>query len=104
MISSGQAVSTEQDLNIPAEISLDQNYPNPFNPTTQIQFQLPESQHVQLAVYDMLGRQVALLADAPLAAGNHEVTFDASRLPSGTYIYRIVAGEFSQVRRMVLVK
>lgn len=89
---------------IPTEYGLDQNYPNPFNPTTLIRFQLPEAQHVQLAVYDMLGRQVAVLMDDAMNAGNHEVSFDATRLPSGTYIYRIVAGEYSQVRRMVLVK
>ena len=102
--STGEQISKGDVIEVPAEYGLDQNYPNPFNPSTQIRFQLPEAQHVKLAVYNMLGQRVALLTDAPLAAGYHEVQFNASQLPSGTYIYRITAGNFQEVRRMVLVK
>ena len=67
----------------PRQFVLYQNYPNPFNPRTEIRFALPEAGHVQLVVYDVMGREVARLIDQPLGAGTHAVTWDASRLPSG---------------------
>jgi hypothetical protein len=88
----------------PAGFALAANYPNPFNPSTEIAFVLPEAAAVRLVVYDMLGREVALLAEGPLSAGRHTVRFEASNLPSGTYLYRIEAGAFAQTRRMVLLK
>ena len=89
---------------IPEEFALGQNYPNPFNPTTTIPFSLPEASHVKLVVYDMLGRLVDTIVEGELSAGYHNASFDASRYPSGTYIYRIEASNFTSVQKMVLVK
>ena len=89
---------------LPTEFSLGQNYPNPFNPTTSIVFGLPEQANTRLAVYDLLGREVAVLVDGALAAGTHEVQFQSHNLPSGAYFYKIEAGAFSQIRQMLLMK
>lgn len=89
---------------MPKEFKLHENFPNPFNPTTEIQFDLPETAHVRLVIYDGLGREVRRLADGPLSAGVHRVSFDASDLPSGVYVYRITADNFTQTRQMTLVK
>jgi len=83
---------------------LDQNYPNPFNPMTTIQYQVPTEAKVRLEVYDLLGRKVATLLDRRIPAGYHEVSFDASSLASGVYIYRLVAGSFSKTRKMMVMK
>lgn len=83
---------------------LDQNYPNPFNPVTTIRYSIPKSEKVSIKVHDLLGREVALLLNEEQTAGFHEVKFDASNLASGTYIYRIVAGDFVQSRKMILMK
>jgi hypothetical protein len=80
------------------------NYPNPFNPVTQIKYALPEDIHVALKVYDVLGREVAKLVDEFQEAGYKEVNFNASALPSGIYVYKMHAGKFSQVRKMMLIK
>ena len=84
--------------------ALAQNYPNPFNPSTEIKFSLPEAVHVSLVVYDMMGREVARLVDRPVEAGHHTVTFEASHLASGIYLYRITAGSYTQTNRMTLMK
>ncbi|NQV72804.1 Ig-like domain-containing protein [bacterium] len=89
---------------LPTEFSLSPNYPNPFNPVTTIEFALPESKAVSLVVYDMLGREVQVLVRGDLNAGYHRVQFNADRLPSGTYLYRLVAGDFTRVQKMVLLK
>ncbi len=89
---------------IPADFELRQNFPNPFNPTTRIEFGLPRATHVRLTVYNALGQQVALLVDAPKAAGVHTVEFDARNLPSGLYFYKLEAGNVSRVRKMLLMK
>ena len=95
-------VSTEP--NIPGEFSLSQNYPNPFNPTTVITYGLPQTAHVNLAVFNMLGQQVALLDNGERTAGYHDVVFDGNGLASGVYVYRIQAGDFVQTRKLVLMK
>lgn len=84
--------------------ALEGAYPNPFNPTTQIRYSLPEAAHVQLQVFDLMGRQVATLVDGQKSAGHHAATFDASGLASGTYLYRLEAQHFAQVGTMVLLK
>jgi hypothetical protein len=89
---------------IPTEFSLFQNYPNPFNPTTNIKFDLPKESNVTLKVYNVLGAEVATLVNSVMPAGHHEVKFDAARYASGVYIYRIEAGSFVQVKKMLLMK
>lgn len=88
----------------PAIYSLDQNYPNPFNPSTVIQYSLPEASDVTLAVYDMLGREVASLVDGQKSAGSYEVSFSAMNLSSGIYFYRLSTGNFTKIRSMTFVK
>jgi hypothetical protein len=94
----------EEDLVIPKEFSLSQNYPNPFNPSTVIKYQLPISSLVILKVYDILGDEVATLANEEKPTGFYEVIFDASRLSSGFYIYKITAGNFVSTKKMILIK
>ena len=89
---------------MPETLQLSQNYPNPFNPTTQIDFALPEASQVKLEVFNMLGQQVATLEDGHMSAGQHTVTFDASNLSSGVYIYRLQAGDNVLTRNLTLVK
>lgn len=83
---------------------LGDNYPNPFNPTTKINYELPISNSVSLKVFDMLGKEVASLVNEKQVAGKYTVEFNASSLPSGTYFYKIVAGDFIKVKKMILVK
>jgi|GEM_PF-5496761 len=90
---------------VPNEFALAQNYPNPFNPTTNVSFVIRHSSLVTLKVYDVLGREVAtLLNNETLEEGSYDVTFDANGLTSGVYFYRIQAGTFSEVKKMVLMK
>jgi hypothetical protein len=86
------------------EFTLHQNYPNPFNPSTVISYQLSKNSTVSLAVFDVLGREVAQLVNGTQAAGEYEVQFDASTFNSGLYFYRLSAEDFSQTRRMLLLK
>jgi len=86
------------------EYSLNQNYPNPFNPTTTISFDLASSGFVTLKVYNMVGQEVASLVKGNLSQGSHNVSFDATNLPSGLYIYRMEAGSFSATKKMLLMK
>ena len=93
----------------PSVYALEHNYPNPFNPSTKIQYSLPENAKVQLAIYDILGREVAELVNSEQPAGYYEQTFVASHLSTGIYFYRIIAqaqgkNTFSQVKKMMLVK
>jgi len=89
---------------IPEKYSLFQNYPNPFNPETRIRYSLPRSSFVSLVVYDALGREIEALVDESQRAGTYEAVFNASAIPSGVYFYRLTAGEFSETRKMVLIK
>jgi hypothetical protein len=93
------------ETEIPNRFSLGQNYPNPFNPTTTIEFSLAKSSYVTLKVFDMLGREVANLVDGNLNSGIvHQVQFNAAKLSSGIYYYRLEAGSFSHVKKLVLMK
>ncbi len=89
---------------IPQEYKLFQNYPNPFNPSTIIKYQIPKQSHVVIKVYDILGNQVAVLANKYEPAGKYIVNFDASKLSSGVYFYTINAGSFVQTKKLVLMK
>jgi Secretion system C-terminal sorting domain len=90
---------------VPAIYALGQNYPNPFNPVTQIDYSLPKQSEVVLKVYDALGQEVATLVNhAVKQAGTYSETFNASNLPSGVYFYRISAGDYKDIRKMMLVK
>jgi hypothetical protein len=100
---SGVASVTEGQV-IPGKFRLEQNYPNPFNPSTTITFALPKSSVVQLTVYDMLGREVALLVNETRGAGLYEVKFDASNLSSGVYLYKLQAGDLVQTRKLLLLR
>jgi hypothetical protein len=94
----------EVDVTIPSVFSLEQNYPNPFNPATVIKFAIPEDQFVSLTVYNSLGEKVGMLVSETMKAGRYEVSFNASRLSSGVYFYRIEAGNFVSVKKMMIMK
>jgi len=97
--------SVEQiDDLIPESHTLSQNYPNPFNPTTKITFSIPNSEHVVMKIYNLLGQEVDVLLDKEIQAGTYEVEFDASRLSSGIYFYSLEAGSFSATKKMILMK
>jgi hypothetical protein len=89
---------------VPAQFALNQNYPNPFNPSTRIQYTLSTSGYTVLKVYDVLGREVSTLVDEVQHAGLHTVTFNASTLPSGVYLYKVTSGTNSSVKKMLLLK
>jgi hypothetical protein len=84
--------------------ALEQNYPNPFNPVTTIRFEIPSSSRVTLSVYNTLGEKVVELADGPMNAGAHSVTFDASTFSSGVYICSLRAGKYAAAKKLLLVK
>jgi pectinesterase len=88
----------------PVSFELEQNYPNPFNPSTKIAYNLTKADLVNISVYNMLGQKVKTIVDKPMSAGRHVITFNAGRLPSGVYLYRIKSGEFIQVQKMTLLK
>jgi len=99
------------NISAPQNFELSQNYPNPFNPSTVINYSIvvvnknfSSLQNVILKVFDILGREVATLVNKTQAAGNYQVTFDATSLPTGMYIYKLFAGNFVQSRKMMLVK
>jgi len=89
---------------IPNTYALEQSYPNPFNPTTMINFSVPESGLVTMKVFNILGQEVAELVNDVKAAGSYEVSFDASNLTTGMYIYKIQSGNFSSTKKMLLIK
>lgn len=103
---SGTNSTTENSVGsrLPEKFDLSQNYPNPFNPSTVIRYQIPEASYVSLRIYDVLGREVATLVDEAKDAGYYEAVFDASSLSSGMYFYRMQAGEFVSVKKLMVLK
>ena len=113
----GRIVGVEdENNNMPKSFSLSQNYPNPFNPTTKIRYSIPlnlpdgkagvkrERSNVVLKIYDALGREVTTLVNEVKSPGNYEVSFDANKLASGIYYYRLKAGDFTETKKMILLK
>ncbi len=100
----GTPVGIGQNTGIPMQYGLEQNYPNPFNPSTYIKFQLPEGGNVKITVFDILGKEAASLINEKMDAGYHSVEFNASNLASGLYIYKMEAGNFTDVKKMMLIK
>jgi hypothetical protein len=96
-------LSTPVDLLI-SEYTLYQNYPNPFNPSTTIKYSIPELSKVKLTLFNLLGEEVTTLVDEERSAGNYSVEFNASNLPSGVYFYQLMAGEYTSVKKMLLIK
>jgi len=94
----------EVDVNGPLTFDLAQNYPNPFNPSTKINYSVPEAGYVKLAVYNIVGEEVAVLVDGQQESGFYEASFDAKNLPSGTYIYKLQSGNNFEVKKMMLTK
>ena len=97
-------VGVTEEENVPTEYTLMQNYPNPFNPSTSIKFGIPNESHVKLTVFNILGQEVAVLVDREMSAGYHKVNFNASKLNTGMYMYKIEASNFVSVKKMLLVK
>jgi uncharacterized delta-60 repeat protein len=93
-----------QPSSLPGKFELMQNYPNPFNPTTTISFSIPSKSFVSLKVYDLLGREAARLVDEVKDVGDYNVTFNAGKLASGVYFYRLQAGNYSEIKKLMLIK
>ncbi|MDZ7808765.1 MAG: T9SS type A sorting domain-containing protein [Gracilimonas sp.] len=103
-VNTNTATSINENQALPENYTLSQNYPNPFNPSTTISFSLPKAEMVRLDVFNLLGKRVSKLLDKSMPAGNHNVKFNASNLPSGIYIYRIEAGSFTKYKKLTLIK
>ena len=95
---------TENPEIIPEDINLSQNFPNPFNASTMIEFSLNRAENINLKVYDILGRKIATLISGQMSAGVHRINFDASRFSSGYYFYKLQIGDYSETKRMMLLK
>jgi hypothetical protein len=93
-----------QNNEMPSGYALEQNFPNPFNPSTTIAYSIPKDGHVEMRIFDVIGRETATLVDRFQQAGKYRASFDASSLPSGVYIYRLMSSGFVATRRMVLVR
>ncbi len=100
----GSSTNSELPSEVVEDFRLDQNYPNPFNPSTNINFNLPESGLVTLKVYNLLGQEIAELVNGSMVSGSYSINFDASGLSSGVYIYRLQAGNQVQTKKMMLIK
>ncbi|MBI1804997.1 MAG: T9SS type A sorting domain-containing protein [Ignavibacteriae bacterium] len=94
----------ERATGIPSEFALMQNYPNPFNPSTRIQYDIPTASHVRLSITNILGQEVERLVDREQQPGKYEAVFDAARLSSGVYFYRLTAGSYTSVKKMLLMR
>ncbi|MBN1481750.1 T9SS type A sorting domain-containing protein [candidate division KSB1 bacterium] len=104
VVTSVESGIDDQTAEKPAHYELMQNFPNPFNPSTTIRFALPSAEHVTIEVYNILGEKIAVLADEQKAIGYHAVTFDANDIVGGLYLYKIKAGNFVDIRKMLVIK
>ncbi|MFQ5583843.1 MAG: T9SS type A sorting domain-containing protein [Calditrichia bacterium] len=109
LIFTKMAISSDKNSTVPDKFELGQNYPNPFNPSTSINYRLPWRAFVVLKIYNILGQDIRTLVNAPNAKGLHTVKWNGTDergfpVASGVYFYRLAAGDFSQIRRMVLLR
>ncbi|MEJ2196696.1 MAG: T9SS type A sorting domain-containing protein [Ignavibacteriaceae bacterium] len=104
LLFSSLIIAQKDDTSIPDYFSLKQNYPNPFNPSTIISWQLFTDSKINIKVFNVLGNEIATIVNEELPAGNYEVKFDASNLPSGIYFYKLTANQFSETKKMTLIK
>ena len=100
---SGISVGIDESA-VPANYILQQNYPNPFNPSTIIKFSVPALELVVIKIYDILGREIKTLVRKEYAPGTHSVEFNAAEVPSGVYLYKLTAGDYSAVKKMMVIK
>ncbi len=101
----GEVTDIDEEItSLPENVALHQNYPNPFNASTIISFKLKEPEYVNLSVYDLLGRKVGTLTNGYLTSGNHNVVWGAEEYNSGVYFYKLLAGNYSDTKRMILIK
>lgn len=98
------AVSELPLMRVPAQISLEQNYPNPFNPTTRISYELPTLSHVTVKIFNLEGQEIATLVDRIESPGVKSVAWNGANIPSGVYYYRLTAGQFSETKKLMLLK
>ena len=103
-LSLGGTSDVKQINQNPTGYSLQQNYPNPFNPSTSIEFSIPQESFVELKVFDILGNEVSTLTNNIYPAGNYKADFNGNNFPSGIYIAKMIAGNFTQTRKMILIK
>ena len=94
----------ERESSTPRSYWLSQNFPNPFNPTTTIRYAIPQTGYVELKVYNLAGQEVATLVSEKKVAGEHEVQWNPTKLPSGVYVYRLQAGEVSEPKKLILLR
>lgn len=92
------------DVNLASKYSLEQNYPNPFNPSTKISFSVPQLSFVSIDVFNSIGQKIATLVNEQMNAGNYSINFDAANITSGIYFYKMTAGNFTEMKKMILVK
>ena len=92
------------EIGTPDNFALEQNYPNPFNPSTSIEYSLPEKTNVTLAIYDALGNELEIIFSGNKSTGTHRVTWNASNYSSGIYFYKMNAGTFKEIKKMLLLK
>jgi hypothetical protein len=104
LISDLTSIYNDQNKNTIINYSLSQNYPNPFNPTTTIEYEIPKRTNVKIEVFDLLGKNIETLLSKEQSAGNYKLNYDASKLSSGIYFYKITAGGFVQTKKMILIK
>jgi hypothetical protein len=100
----GTAVSVSEPVILPSMFTLSQNYPNPFNPSTKIKYSIPHISFVTLKIYDILGREIETLVNEEKNVGFYEVNFDASKLASGIYFYKLTAENFTDIKKLILIK
>jgi len=103
-LTDGIVLDNPAEVPVPSSYTLEQNYPNPFNPATTIAYSIPQESQISLKIYDVMGREVVELVSGKQSAGAYSVEFDAASLASGTYFYKLTAGEFISVKKMVLLK